>query len=243
MLSKLFNCFRKANCNNLILNYEKEIFNSNIIFKRKHVFTTKELKFELLDQTIGNKDLYSIHTRFQKKSDSLLFETYDVAPDLYILKPGKLGREYNKTLSSCAINFEDDKAREILFQVISGHGYFLLENTIDRKQVKFIKVKKGDIVLIPKKWAFIMINNSFDKNLVSLCLRNRSVKIKNNLFKDMGGAFVFYTNHGFIKNKNTTPFYHLDEYNGSYTENYAFNNEIGLYEEFIKLPEKFNFLK
>jgi len=244
MFNYLFKFFGINFSNELILNYEKVKFNSDIIYKKKYIYTVNNYSNELFDiNTKSTFEIYSLYTRFQKKIHSLLFETYDVAPDLYILKPGKLKREYFKTLSSCAINFDTGESKEILFQVLSGSGYFLLENIVDRKQVKFIKVKKNDIILIPKNWAFIMINNNLCKNFIAICLRNRSVKIKNNIFEDMGGAFVFYTINGFIKNKNTSPYYHLDEYSGDYLEDYQFNKNIGIYDEFIKFPEKFNFLK
>lgn len=241
MLSKMFNFFGTNNSNFLISCFNPIQFSKNVIFKDCRVFYSSYLKDELLDPVLKKKEVFSIYTRVCKSSDLLLFQSFDVVFDIYSINCGFLGREYMKTISFCAKH--DEMSREVIFRVLNGEGFFLLENTLDRREVKFIKVKKGDFVLIPKDWAFIMINSSTSQNFVASCLRDKSVRIKKDLFRDVNGAFLFYTKTGFIKNKNVGPYYNLQEYFGDYLEDYIFEKELGLYGEFIKFPEKFNFLK
>lgn len=241
MFSNIFNFLGNNNSNKLISDFKSFKFSKNFQFKDKRIFYSTYLKYELLDPIIEKKEVFSIYTRVCKNSDLLLFQSFDVLFDIYVLESGFLGREYMKTISFCAK--DENESREIIFRVISGVGFFLLENTKDRKEVKFIKVKAQDFVLIPKDWAFIMINSSSQDKFVASCLRDKSVKIQKDLFKDQNGAFLFYTKTGFVKNENVGPYYHLEEHTGDFLQDYIFDKQLGLYNEFIHFPDKFHFLK
>lgn len=241
MISKIFSFLKNNNSNDLITDIKSMKFSKNVQFKDKKKFYSTDFKYELLDPIIEKKEVFSIYTGVCKDSDLLLFQSFNLIFDIYVLETGFLGREYMKTISFCAK--DENNSREIIFRVISGVGFFLLENTKNRNEVKFIKVKAQDFVLIPKDWAFIIINSSSQNKFILSCLRDKSVKIQKNLFKDQNGAFLFYTKTGFVKNQNVGPYYHLEEYTGDFLQDYIFDKQLGLYKEFVHFPDKFHFLK
>ncbi len=54
---------------------------------------------------------------------------------------------------------------------------------------------------------------------------------------------MYYTQQGFIKNRNVDSNYKLENITGDYIFDNSFNKEMSLYDEFVKFPEKFSFLK
>lgn len=229
--------------NNLISNFTPLTFNEKLNFSKKKEISVLDLNEEILDLKSGikKKEIYEIYLDSILKYDKLLFESSNISSDIINLKPGFLGREYNKT-NSILFNICGD-FKEVVLEVLNGTGFALIESIFDVSNIKIISLKNKSKVLIPKGYALTLINTSNNESLICNLLRSSKVKYNLGILKELGGSTLFYIkNKGFVKNENISPFYHLEEVEGNFTGNYLFDEEKGLYKEFSLLPEKFNFL-
>ena len=238
----MLNIFKKNNCE-LISNFKNINFSKNIEFEKEFLYNIDSLNNEVLDIQKNKKTpLFKIFYSIHKNYDKLLFKSTNISSDLFVLYPKFLGREYAKTpsisLSNKGFNFN-----EILFEVLNGEGYFILENLDDIQEIKVIKVKKGSKILIPKNFVFEMINTSKDENLIAINLKQKNLEYKFNTLNKNYGFTIYLTKTGFIRNQNLSPMYHIEDYIGDYLEDYSFEKEDTIYKQFTKLSEKFNFLK
>lgn len=241
----MFNLFKKkVNCE-LISNFQKINFQKNILSTSKDDFFFEDYKSEFLDFENLSLDvsIFSIYRNILKNYDKLLFESSKINCDLFIVNSGFVGREYFKTCSMFIENVNLVSV-PILFEVLNGEGYFLIQDKNNSSNLKLIKVNKGSKVLIPINFIYTIINSSETEKLVCLSLKDSLFDYKFKVLeKKFGGVLYFTKNNGFIRNQNYLPSYHLEEFEGSYLGDYSFNLDKSIYKEFIDIPEKFNFLK
>lgn len=225
----------------LINTFNPLSLSKNTVFFKEHVFKFLDFKNELLDLKSLSKNSFSVFWRISRSSDQLIFESLNFKCNLFVLDSKFVGREFNKT-TSFSVDY-NGKSKAALFEVLSGDGFFILEDLDDVREIKVISVSKGSYVYIPAGCVFTMINSSVDKEFVCLSLIGKNTRFKTNVLASLCGAGVFYTKSGFIRNQNLGPNYNLKDYLGDYLEDLSFNKEVGLYQEFLNIPEKFNFLK
>ena len=123
--------------------------------------------------------------------------------DITVMPPQKLGQEFVKTLGHEHINNYGE-----LYLVLKGEAIYLIQRTEKNKKNKIVikdiyavKAKKGQAVIIPPGYGHITINPS-----------NQELKMANwvaekcqnsyQIFKQMHGGGYFYTEKGWLKNKN-----------------------------------------
>ncbi|MFW6009669.1 MAG: glucose-6-phosphate isomerase family protein [archaeon] len=218
-------------------------FTNKVIYEKKENFYTKDYKQELLDINTDSTLTFSIYWNLKIKSDTLLFSFSNIKSNILIVYPQQLGREHSKTTSFKTTYKENSKNN--IIQILHGEGYVLLESIEEYSQkiIKIIKVSDNNIVLIPKNYTFTIINTSKNKNLICINFMGKRTNLEPNSLKLGYGNSIYSTINGFIKNKNFITDYKLEEYQGNYIEDLNFTNKQSLYEEFIKLPAKFNFLQ
>lgn len=245
MFEKIINIFDKKEnndkCENLIVNFNPFTLCENSKFIRKEEYDLIDLKNELLDPKKSKDKIFTIYWNIYKKEDSLIFETSNLKCNIFILFPRLIGREYSKTLIFNTIYKEESK--EALFEIMKGEGHFILESNFDEKKVIVVKVKEKDLVLVPKDYSFVIINSSENQELVCFSVIGKNTRFEKNKFNFYNGCSLYYTKQGFIKNENIDFLYKLENYEGNYIFDNSFNKKNSLYEEFVKFPEKFNFLK
>jgi len=118
--------------------------------------------------------------------------------DITVIPPKMLGKEFTKTKG----NRNSGKFLEI-YTVLKGEAIFLLQKMAKNKveDTVAIKAKKGNFIINPASYYIISINPS--KKILEL---GNWVPQKNeNIYKEMEekhGACYYYTNKGWIKNKN-----------------------------------------
>ncbi len=232
--------FKKNTVSGLISIYDPLSFSENTIYSKKQTVFSRSVKSELLDYSSDKNLMYSVYYMVTKDFDTLFFESVGIKPSIFAIKPGFIGREFNKT-SSMMIE-KDGNPKDSLFQVLSGDGYFLIENLDEEKEIILVKVSKGSLVCVPKNYSFVIINSSFSNNLVCISLIAKNAIFIENVLGKTSGAALYYTRNGFIKNSNIASSYKLIEYNGDYISNMSFDKEKGIYKECTLLPEKFKFL-
>jgi oxalate decarboxylase/phosphoglucose isomerase-like protein (cupin superfamily) len=238
----MFN-FLNQNRRKLIKSNNPIKFTKKTLYEKKEDFFTKDYKQELLDINTKSSLTFSVYWNVKQKSDILLLSFSNIKSNIFTIYPNKLGREYSKT-TTFKTTYKEESKRNII-QILHGEGYILLESIEEYKQkvIKIIKIKNNNIVLIPKNYTFTIINTSNNENLICINFMGKRTNLIPNTLKNQYGNTIYCTINGFIKNNNSNPNYKLEEYQGNYIEDLNFTNTKNLYEEFIKFPEKFNFLK
>jgi len=240
----MFSLFKKKVECELIKDFKNLDFQKNVLSISKDDFFLENFKYEFLDFEDSNldKSIFSIYKNILKSYDKLLFESSNINCDLFVISCGFLGREFLKT-SSIIVEDVNLNGVHILFEILNGDGYFLIQDKNNKYNLKLIKVKKGSKVLISKNMIFTIINSSENENLVCLSIKSNSFDYKFKVLDKDFGSVLYFTRNGFIRNQNYLPNYHLEEFEGNYLLDYSFNLMKTIYEEFVDIPEKFNFLK
>jgi len=232
-------------CDILSVDFNKHSlkFNEKVSYLNLVEYDVSELNCELLDIDKKSKNIiFTNSSNLLKTYDKFLFENSEIETGLININCGFLGREYNKT---CSLSNEKlGESKKMLFEIITGEGYILIQslnNVIG--EIKIVKVKKNDLVLIEKDCTFTIINSSSTQNLILFYLKEKDSNFNLNVLKNYNGNILYYTKKGFIKNENIGANYDLHEFNGDYILDMKFDKKFGLYKEFVNLPQKFNFLK
>jgi len=162
--------------------------------KRSELRSLLDMRKVLYDQkwvkTTPNFPVYYMYRKIKEKNG--------LRYDITIIPPKMLGKEFPKTLGH-----EHSGCFQELYEVINGEAIFLIQKVEDRQitDVKAIKAKRGEKVIVPKGYGHITINPSKKSlkmgNWVSKRCRNTY-----SLFKKMRGGCYYYTKLGWIKNKN-----------------------------------------
>lgn len=153
-----------------------------------------DMKTVIYDQkwlkTAGNFPVYYMYRRIKEWGEL----RYDVTR----IKAKILGREFPKTKGHEHFeNFQE------VYKVLIGKAIFLFQKYKNKKieDVYAIRAKAGNVVVVPSYYGHVTINPS----KTDLKMANWvSKKCKNSyaLFEKLGGACYFYTQKGWIKNKN-----------------------------------------
>jgi oxalate decarboxylase/phosphoglucose isomerase-like protein (cupin superfamily) len=233
----IFN-FKKKNKSVFIKSSEPFILKKDIIYDEKKYYSLKDIKEELLDYTDNKNSAFCIYNNITRDRDSSSFKAHNLKNTLFLIKGLKIGREYNKT--SSIIVKENDSPLLSIMEIISGEGYILLEN-LKKNIIKIIEVRERSLVIIPRNYSFTIINKNENRNLIGNLLSKNDSKLNLKHLLINGGNSLFYTDTGFIKNKNADPYVKIEEYENNYLEDYNYDkNEKGIYESFLNFPEKFN---
>ena len=87
---------------------------------------------------------------------------------------------------------------------MKGEATYLMQRFEDNqiKDVYAVKAKKGDVVIIPPYYGHITINPSKKEELKEANWVDETCQNVYDLFIKKQGACYYYTNRGWIKNKN-----------------------------------------
>jgi len=143
--------------------------------------------FEKADK---NLKLYYMYRGIKEKKDF----RYDIT----IIPPKMLGVEFTRTKGHHHSNSYGE-----IYTVLEGEGFYFMQKGISNSvsEVKVVKAKKGEVIIIPPYYTHITINPS-KKILIT---GNWIAKKCQSIYKDLeklGGPSYFYTKAGWKKNKN-----------------------------------------
>ncbi len=233
--------FMKAKNSGIISSFNPFTFSNSVSYKKiisKTLRDFKEETFSLYPKALTKKEIYTIYENVSFESDKLLFETSKVNYFMIQVLPGKIGSEFHKT-NAFEIK-KNDVSFPGVFEVMSGFGVVLIENLEeDGKELNIVKVKTGDKFVLSENYC-CTIWNCAEESLIISGIRGKETELEFETLRKQYGPSLFFTDNGFVKNKNISPFYILHEYDGSFMLDFKFEKD--LYEEFKLLPEKFNFL-
>ena len=153
-----------------------------------------EMRQVVFDRNFAKKfptlELYQVYRGVGKRGE--------IRYDVTTVPPKMLGKEFIRTKGN-----RNSKSFPELYTVLNGEAIFLMQKHKGKtvENVMAVKARRGDYVIIPPKYAVVMINPA-KKNLKT----GNWVSEKNkNIYKElevMQGACYYYTEKGWIKNKN-----------------------------------------
>ena len=153
-----------------------------------------EMKKVLYDQKWAknafNSEVYYVYRNVKKKNG--------LRYDITIIPPRMLGREFSKTKGhKHQGNFQE------LIQVLEGKAFYFAQKGKGKniEDCYFTEAKKGDFVIIPSDYEHLTINPT-KKELKMANWISEKCKNDYSLFERLQGACYYYTESGWIKNKN-----------------------------------------
>ena len=116
--------------------------------------------------------------------------------DITVIPPKMLGQEFPKTKG------HSHPFKEV-YQVLSGEGLFLLQKCQNKKvkDVFWVKVRKGGVLVVPQGYEHFMINSS-KKALKTGNWLSQKCRNLYDFIEKMRGACYYYTKSEWVKNKN-----------------------------------------
>lgn len=153
-----------------------------------------DMKEVLYDQkwaeTAPNFELYYMYRGIK--------ETGELRYDITVIPPRMLGQEFVKTKGH-----EHAGAYGEVYTVLEGQALYLLQKYAGGKieDVYAVKAKKGETVVIPPHYGHITINPSKKETLKEANWVCKTCKNVYDSFLEKQGACYYFTNKGWIKNK------------------------------------------
>ena len=153
-----------------------------------------DMKSVLYDQkwtkSAPNFELYYMY-REVKKKDSLRY-------DVTIIPSRMLGKEFIRTKGN-----RNWKTYPEFYTVLKGEAIFLLQKVKGKivKDILAVKAQKGNWVIVPANYAVITINPAKRELKIGNWVSEKNKNIYKELER-MKGAAYFYTEKGWMRNKN-----------------------------------------
>jgi len=220
--------------NYLVKKFNPIVFNSNVSFSKFEEFTFRDIGREFLDKSNFEDVVFFKYDDVCFNYDKKFYEDLDVKNFVLSVPSNFYGREFAKSCSFLADG-------EVILEVLSGAGFVLMES-VNSSDVNIVKVSRGDFVVIPEDFYFVLINILEFGDFGVFGLLGKNSHLDKLDLENFNGANLFFTKSGFVKNLNSEGDYVLKNFEGDFLGNYSFDKKIGLYREVMKLPEKFKFL-
>jgi glucose-6-phosphate isomerase len=188
-----------------------------------------------LDFTVDSE----IYYMFRK-----VYEKNRIRFDITVISPKIIEGEFAKTYGHAHPEAEDGLSYPEVYQVLSGEAIFLLQKSNRDKSmdVKLIRTKKGDVLVIPPNFSHVTINPSKDvlvlSNLVADDFESDYAEFK----KNRGAAFYYLEDGNVLQNANYVVRQLERPKIDLFNKKYGFESE-DLLTEFHMDPKKFEFLK
>ncbi|WP_227761786.1 glucose-6-phosphate isomerase family protein [Zhaonella formicivorans] len=200
----------------------------------------------------GDKPLYYMYRGVHYEGDAQLFADNGIRHDLTVILPGKIDREYNKTIG----HFHPAKPNSSetypeYYEVLHGEALYVLQKNSrsgEVEEIMAVEAKKGDKVFIPSGYGHVTINPG-EMPLVMANLIESTFKSLYEPFAAKKGAAYYYveTDNGrgdFVKNQNYHNSVGLKIMAApNLPQPVNLNKEKTLYENFILEPQLFDILK
>lgn len=190
--------------------------------------------------------LYWMYRYFEAKKDQKIFEKADLEYDLTVIKNGKVGDEFIKTVGHYHARVPRQKiSYPEVYEVIEGQIEYLLQTMPDDKglvNVILVQTEPGDKVVVPPGYGHISINIGNEVALSSNIQKRDLPASANYDFynKHEGGAF-FRTGKGLEPNKKYS-INSLRIVKAIEQPQFGLIKNESLYTSFLKNPDKFDFL-
>ena len=106
----------------------------------------------------GVPDLYHMYRGVSRASDAAVLAQHGLRFDLTIMRPGRLGDEYVKTLGHYHIRPSEHRlAPPEAYFVIEGQAWFLFQDD-ERAELEVVEAGRGDAVIVPPGAVHVTVN-------------------------------------------------------------------------------------
>ncbi|MBC7347568.1 MAG: glucose-6-phosphate isomerase [Clostridia bacterium] len=197
--------------------------------------------------------LYYMYRGVSHRDRAPLFDQQGIRFDLTVLVPGKIGREFVKTVGHFHALKPDAKDETFpeYYEVLSGEALYLLQKNSrsgDVEEIIAVEAKKGDKVYVPPNYGHVTVNPGED----FLVMANLVAADFPSLYEP-------------FRNKRGAAYYCIEDENGrtEFIRNPNYHNSVGLklvpapnlsqptevvknktlYQAFLDHPEAFKFLR
>ncbi len=197
---------------------------------RPKVRRKREMAPVLLRAYGPDEDMYYMYREVFLRKDRGLFEEHRIRHDVTLIPSKKINGEFNKTLG----HYHPGDYPE-LYEVIKGKALFLMQSR-DYRRLVIVEAKEGDQALIPPGYGHVTVNVG-EGPLIMSNLVFWDFESDYRPFVEKRGALVYVTEQGLIRNES----YGLDFEIVRQSGRRLFSSNI--YEEFLRSPREFAFLK
>jgi len=177
-----------------------------------------------------DEDMYYMYREVFLKKHRSLFEEHRIRHDVTLIPSKKVNGEFNKTLG----HYHTGDYPEV-YEVLRGEALFLMQDR-DYRRLIIVEARRGDQVLIPPNYGHVTVNVG-EVPLITSNLVFWDFESDYGPFLEKRGALVYVTEQGLVKNENYGSDFEIIKRSGKR----LFRSNI--YEEFVKEPGKFVFLR
>lgn len=182
----------------------------------------------------------------ERSEDESVFVDNDFMADMTVINPGKIGKEYIKTVGHYHQNVSGLKiAYPEVYEAVTDGFEYLLQSEPDeggKVNVLWVVTEAGDKVVMPPNYGHVSMNVGKESAVeVDIQKRNNPNGSDYSMFKERVGGAFYRTEAGLTKNPNyevaslkiVRP---LEKPEWGLTKNKS------LYDSFVENPEKFDYL-
>jgi glucose-6-phosphate isomerase len=178
----------------------------------------------------SDEDMYYMYREVFLKRDRSLFEEHRIRHDVTLIPSKKVNGEFNKTLG----HYHTGDYPEV-YEVLRGEALFLMQSR-DYRRLIIVEARRGDQVLILSGYGHVTVNVG-EEPLIMSNLVFWDFESDYRPFLEKRGALVYVTEQGLVRNENYDSDFEVIKRRGRR----LFSSNI--YEEFVKEPGKFVFLR
>jgi glucose-6-phosphate isomerase len=232
---------------------EYKIEENKLIYKKDEyllavdwIKTFDDGKYAYRDKIKDQEIIYFGARYIEKNPDEQTFIMSDLMADVTVLKPGKIGEEFIKTVG----HYHQKKlgltiAYPEVYEALTGNIEYLLQSELNKEgkvDVLWVIAEAGDKVVMPPNWGHVSMNVG-NKPAVEVDLQKRdnpSGSVYSIFRERVGGAF-YRTKKGLEKNPNYEVA-SLRVVRPIEKPDWGLEKDKPLYTSFTESPEKFNYL-
>jgi len=199
-----------------------------------------------LDKSSYKQILYWMYRYFEDIKDRSFFDKHQVEYDLTVIKNGAIGGEYIKTVGHYHSNL---RGKEIsypeVYEVLEGKIEYILQTkpAKDGKvDVIIVQTEPGDKVIVPPNYGHVSVNKG-ESVALSANIQKSDLPLSADYetFKKYDGAAVFITTDG-VKNNEHYKINKIRTVKPAQKPEFGLTKEKSLYDSFLEMPDKFDFL-
>ncbi len=149
--------------------------------------------------------LYYMHRGIARKQDEEKIKKSGLRFDVTVMPAVMLGKEFNKTFGHYHEPVRGTVFPE-LYEVLHGQAHFLFHkkrpgsNNVD--EVRLVKAREGEKIIIPPEFGHIMINPSRNRTLITIKASERSFRNDYRPFIEKKGGAYYDVVGGLVPNPN-----------------------------------------
>lgn len=221
--------------------YEKdELILKDTNYKEKTVVSIDDIRPQLLNKELDCPDVF--YTKYKQIDTKNLFSSKNIKFNIYTIKSNLAGIEYVKTRAT-----RSDKFPRI-FDVLFGSSTMLLQRYNSPKDNRVIKIqaKKGDKVIVPSGYDFVIVNPRQTSLLIVAEIMSIKASPKITLDENSGIAYYVIRKNAkqeIVRNPNYKIVNELEKIDmASIVKSYGITPKTTITKQIIRKYEKFDWL-